>query len=124
MEEGTILKRRTVITTENGEQSKESTGADSEKCNTEAIRDTQNEDEELEDEKKQSEQWMKYKALSFKQKYRMEKSAKVPSVREYSSTFISFNIFQTITGCHHLSRRQAQDYSNLIQQVLLQNRVI
>ena len=82
MEEGTILKRRTVITTENGEQSKESTGADSEKCNTEAIRDTQNEDEELEDEKKQSEQWMKYKAMSFKEKYRMEKSAKVPSVRE------------------------------------------
>ena len=82
MEEGTILKRRTVITTENGEQSKESTEADSEKCNTEAINDTLNEGEELEDEKKQSEQWMKYKAMSFKEKYRMEKSAKVASVRE------------------------------------------
>ena len=82
MEEGTILKRRTVIPTKNGEQSKESTEADSEKCKTEIIKDPLNEDEELEDANKQSEQWKKYKAMSFKEKYRMEKSAKVPSVRQ------------------------------------------
>ena len=82
MEEGTMLKRRTVITAENGEQNKESTGTDSEKCKSETVEDTLNEADELEDEKKQSEQWREYKAMSFQEKYRMEKSAKVPSVRE------------------------------------------
>ena len=88
MEEVTTLKYRTVMTTENGERSKESAETDSEKCKTEAIKDSLNEDNELGDEKKQSEQWKNYKAMSFKEKYRMEKSTKVPSVK--NTKFIWF----------------------------------
>ena len=76
MEEETTLKHRTVAS-KNGMEDKNDTETDNPVTES---KDKMDEEEEIEDDKKQIEHWKKYKAMSFMEKYKMEKSARVPSV--------------------------------------------
>ena len=78
MKKETSLKHRTV-NSKNEMEDKSDAKTETDKPVTE-NKDKMDEEEEIEDDKKQIEHWKKYKAMSLIEKYKMEKSARVPSV--------------------------------------------
>ena len=81
MEEENTLKHR-ILTTKNPAKEDDDSGNTDKEANKEDKRNKTNmaEDED-ENDKKQIEYWKKYKAMSFLEKYRLEKSSRVPAVR-------------------------------------------
>ena len=87
MEGETTLKHRTL--TGKSDEDVNSTPASTETGKTVTENHGKMNDKD-EDDKIQSEAWQKYKSMSFMDKYKMEKSARVPSVMYYGDVFFSF----------------------------------
>ena len=84
MEGETTLKHRTLTGKSDEDVNSTPASTDTGKTVTENHGKMNDKDE---DDKMQSEAWQKYKSMSFMDKYKMEKSARVPSVMYYGDVF-------------------------------------